>query len=87
MRVIALIEDSGVIRGILKHLGLAAPLATERNPPLGSVNWPRYANLPLSYHPVPDIALAAEQKKTPRNSRDTGKHLPRSGGWNRLLGN
>jgi hypothetical protein len=38
MRVIALIEDPGVIRRILEHLGLWAPLATERterSPPPG----------------------------------------------------
>ena len=56
MRVIALIEDPGVIRRILEHLGWWAPLATERSPPLGPVSWPRHANLPLTYHPVPDIA-------------------------------
>src|SRR5450759_978978 len=33
MRVIALIEDSGIIRRILEHLGLWAPLPTERSPP------------------------------------------------------
>jgi hypothetical protein len=54
MRVIALIEDPGVIRRILEHLGLWAPLATERSPPLDPANWPRYADLPLT--PVPDIA-------------------------------
>ena len=56
MRVIALIEDPGVIRRILEHLGLWAPLATERSAPTGAANWPRHANLPLTYHPVPDIA-------------------------------
>ena len=57
MRVIAFIEDPGVIRRILKHLGLWVPLATERSPPPGpTASWPRHANLPLTYHPVPDIA-------------------------------
>ena len=51
-----LIEDAGVIRGILEHLGLWAPFATERSPPPGPASWPRHANLPLTYHPVPDIA-------------------------------
>ena len=41
---------------------------------------PRHANLPLTYHPVPDILIC----KTTRNSRGAG--LPRSRGWNRLLG-
>ena len=41
---------------ILEHLGLWAPLATERSPPLVPASWPRHANPPLTYHPVPDIA-------------------------------
>ena len=32
------------------------PLATERSPPLVPASWPRHANLPLTYHPVPNIA-------------------------------
>ena len=56
MRVIALIEDPGVIRRILEHLRWRTPLATERSPPLAAASWPRHANLPLTYHPVPDIA-------------------------------
>jgi len=40
----------------LEHLSLWAPLATERSPPLGPARWPRHADLPLTYHPVPDIA-------------------------------
>ena len=47
MRVIALIENPGVIRRILEHLGLWAPLATERSPPLGAATWPQHASLPL----------------------------------------
>ena len=35
MRVMVLIEDAGVIRRILEHLGLWAPLATERGAPPG----------------------------------------------------
>jgi hypothetical protein len=56
MRVIALIEDPGVIRRILEHLGLWAPLPTERSPPPAAASWPRHVSLPLTYHPVPDIA-------------------------------
>jgi hypothetical protein len=56
MRVIALIEDPGVIRHILEHLGLWAPLPTERSPPVDPASWPPYVSLPLTYHPVPDIA-------------------------------
>lgn len=33
-----------------------APIATERNPPPGPANWPRYVSLPLTYRSVPDIA-------------------------------
>ncbi|MBI3375160.1 MAG: hypothetical protein HY017_25860 [Betaproteobacteria bacterium] len=43
-------------RAILKHLGLWQPEAHERAPPAPALAWPRYANLPLTYHPVPDIA-------------------------------
>jgi hypothetical protein len=56
MRVIALIEDPGVIRRILEHLGLWAPQPMERSPPLDFASWPPYPSLPLTYHPVPDIA-------------------------------
>jgi hypothetical protein len=56
MRVIALIEDPGVIRRILEHLGLWAPLPTERSPPVNAASWPRHVNLSLTYHPVPAIA-------------------------------
>jgi len=56
MRVIALIEDAGVIQRILEHLGLWAPLATERGPPPGIESWPRHASLLLTHHPAPDIA-------------------------------
>ena len=56
MRVIALIEDAGVIRRILELLKLWTPLATERSPPLAPASWPRHVSLPLTYHPVLDIA-------------------------------
>jgi hypothetical protein len=39
MRVIALIEDPGVVRRILEHLGLWAPQVKERSPPLDSASW------------------------------------------------
>ncbi len=56
MRIIALIDDAEVIERILMHLNLWDP-PTETNdsagpdPPL-----PKDATLPLTYHPVPDIA-------------------------------
>jgi len=56
MRVIALIEDPAVIRRIREHLGLWAPRAMQRRPPLGPEAWPVHASRPLTYHPVPDIA-------------------------------
>ena len=49
MRVIALIEDAGVIRRILEHLGRWAPQVSERSPPLGPEAWPMHAFLSL-YH-------------------------------------
>jgi hypothetical protein len=56
MRVITLIDDPAVVRRILEHLGLWAPLPTERSPPVDPASWPRHVSLPLTYHPVPDIA-------------------------------
>jgi len=56
MRVIALIDDPGVARRILEHLGRWAPEATERGPPRAPPEWPANAVIPLTYHPVPNIA-------------------------------
>ncbi len=56
MRVIALIDDPGVVRRILEHLGRWAPEASERGPPAAVPTWPTNAVIPLTYHPVPDIA-------------------------------
>jgi len=57
MRVIALIEDPAVIRRILEHLALWAPRGMQRSAPsIGPEAWPVHASLPLTYHPVPDIA-------------------------------
>ena len=50
MRVIALIEDPGVIRRILEHLGLWAPQAMERSPPLDPAS---YAQSGTSSAPAP----------------------------------
>ena len=51
MRVIALIEDPAVIERILSWLGLWQPLPDGGpSPPTG------HGSLPLTYHPVPDIA-------------------------------
>ena len=55
MRVIALIDDPGVVRRILEHLGRWAPEPAERGPP-AAPDWPRNAVIPITYHPLPDIA-------------------------------
>ena len=56
MRVIAPIEDPAVVRAILTHLGLWQPEALERAPRAPALIWPERANLPLTDHPLPDIA-------------------------------
>jgi hypothetical protein len=56
MRVIALIDDPAVVRRILEHLGRWAPDPVERGPPAQTLEWPANAVIPLTYHPVPDIA-------------------------------
>lgn len=56
MRVIALIDDPGVVRRNLEHLGGWAPEASERGPPVADPEWPANAVIPLAYHPLPDIA-------------------------------
>ncbi len=56
MRIIALINDPPVVRRILEHLGLWQPEAMERSPPVPPEAWPLNSVLPLTYHPVPDIA-------------------------------
>ncbi|MGH8767803.1 MAG: hypothetical protein ACREVT_06410, partial [Burkholderiales bacterium] len=56
MRVIALIDDPTVTRRILEHLGCWAPEPSERGPPGQAPDWPANAVIPLTYHPVPDIA-------------------------------
>ena len=61
MRAIAVIDDPGVIRRILEHLGRWPPAASERGPPGPAPQWPLNAVIPLTYHPVPDIALLVER--------------------------
>ena len=56
MRVIALVDDPGVVRRILEHLGRWQPEAMERSPPVPPEAWPANASFALTYHPVPDIA-------------------------------
>jgi hypothetical protein len=56
MRIIALIDDPRVIRRILEHRGLWAPETSAPGPPAGAGDWPVNALIPLTDHPVPDIA-------------------------------
>ena len=57
MRIIALINDPPVVRRILEPLGLWQPQATKPSPPpVASEAWPVNSDLPMTYHPVPDIA-------------------------------
>ena len=58
MRVIALIEDPGIIRRMLEHLGLWVPLATERALPLGPNAWPEYAG-GLIFLSVAEVGMAS----------------------------
>lgn len=56
MRVIALIDDPARVQRILEHLGRWTPEPAERGPSLQAPQWPANAVIPLTYHPVPDIA-------------------------------
>ena len=56
MRVIALIEKPDIVERNLKHLNRwhpepEHPTTSGPDPP-----WPKDTNLPLEFHPVPDIA-------------------------------
>ena len=53
---LALIDDPAVVRRILEHLGRWAPEPAERGPPGEAPDWPRNAVIPITHHPVPDIA-------------------------------
>ena len=55
MRVIAQIDDPGVARRILEHLGRWVPEPAERAPPAGAPHWPANSVIPFTYHPLPDI--------------------------------
>ncbi len=56
LRIIALIDDGDVIERILRHLNAwdptpEAPVSSGPDPPV-----PESETLPLTYHPIPDIA-------------------------------
>ena len=54
--LIALIDDVGVIERILKHLSVWDPQPETRSPAGPDPPWPKGETIPLTYHPVPDIA-------------------------------
>jgi hypothetical protein len=56
MRIIALIDDAGVIERILRHLNLWDPQPETPSPAGPDPPWPKGETIPLTYHPLPDIA-------------------------------
>ena len=56
MRIIAVIDDAAIIRCILKHLRLWHPMPQQPDHPARDPPWPDGETIPLTYHPVPDIA-------------------------------
>ena len=56
MRIIAIIDDTAIIRRILKHLRLWEPAPEQPDHPARDPPWPDGETIPLTYHPVPDIA-------------------------------
>jgi hypothetical protein len=56
MRIIALIDDAGVIERILRHLSVWNPQPENSSPAGPDPHWPNGETIPLTYHPVPDIA-------------------------------
>ena len=56
MRIIVLIEDGDVIERILKHLNVWGPQSKTISLAGPDPPWPQGETIPLTYHPVPDIA-------------------------------
>jgi hypothetical protein len=56
MRIIAVIDNDAVIRNILKHLHRWDPKPEQPDHPARDPSWPTNTTIPLTYHPVPDIA-------------------------------
>ena len=56
MRIIALIDNADVVARILKHLSVWDPTPEPRDTNGPDPPWPKDETLPLTYHPVPDIA-------------------------------
>jgi hypothetical protein len=60
-RVIALIDDPGVVRRILEHIGHWAPEPAERGPPAQAPDWLRSAVIPLTATKSPTSRSAARE--------------------------
>ncbi|MBI1732460.1 MAG: hypothetical protein HYR49_06790 [Gammaproteobacteria bacterium] len=56
MRTIAVIDDPAVIRKVLQHLLLWNPKPNHPEHPARDPSCPANTTIPLTYHPVPDIA-------------------------------
>ena len=56
MRIIAVIDDAVIIRKILQHLQRWDPIPDKPEQPARDPPWPGGETIPLTYHPVPDIA-------------------------------
>ena len=55
MRIIAFIDDAGLIERILRHLNLWDPQPETPSPAGPDPPWPRGETIPLTHHPMPDI--------------------------------
>ena len=55
MRFVAVIEEAPVIERILRHVRAWDPTQPLRGPLVES-DWPPQSQIPLTYHPVPDMA-------------------------------
>ena len=62
MRIIAVINEKAVIRRILKHLRLWNPLPGYPEYPIRDPPRPDGETIPLTWHPVPDIARESRQR-------------------------
>ena len=56
IRIIALIDHADVVERIRKHLKVWDPIPDAVKPSGPDPPWPKGETLPLTYHPLPDIA-------------------------------
>ena len=56
MRIIAVIDEAAIIRKILKHLHRWNPIPEQPEHPVRDPPWSANTTIPLTYHPVPNIA-------------------------------